>query len=201
MSSTLSQKRALGWKAELMHDELNVLQTAPCRGCLEPCCTPCLFLHSHSRMLLQVLGLRALEWKNILNVREIHTTSFFRASPTVFIDWNKNTTWILLENIWPLVVKGLFKESCFFFCSSHCYLTVTWELPEEHHPHTVHLLQMLISQHIVRQDNVLSTVLNNTSFCPFHTFQLCPLNCFTKVNTPCPLLPHKGTAAISKSSR
>lgn len=40
----------------------------------------------------------------------------------MFINYDKNISWILLENIGPPIVNGLFKESYFFFYSGHCYL-------------------------------------------------------------------------------
>lgn len=59
--------------------------------------------------------LRSWEWENTLNMREIHSIHSFRASSTAFFDCDKNIAWILLENIWPPIVKGLFRERRYFY--------------------------------------------------------------------------------------
>lgn len=104
------------------HAWISSLQRLSHRGCSVPCWRPHLLLNKHSGMLLQMASVRALEWENILKVRLIHSISFFWAFSTMFINYDKNIAWILLENIGPPIVNRLFKESYFFFYSGHCYL-------------------------------------------------------------------------------
>lgn len=126
-----------------MHDKLQFcLAWRPAEG------------HVCSSTTTQIPHLGSWEWENALGVTEIHSIHSFRASSSAFFARDKSIAWILPENIWPPIVRALFKERGYFY-SGH------------------QLLWMAISQHLEKEQGKRASSSAGSMASPGQVWHLC----------------------------